>query len=216
MNRNAAALNNLGSYMLLMGSIVPRPITLISTVGSDGVPNLAPFSLTTAVSSDPPMLAFTSTRLPIPPDDKQDTLRNIEDTGEFVYNLVLAEYDQKMVDTSTTWPASVNEFARCGFTPGPSSRVGVPRVSESPVSFECVLHRIIECGGGESRLVIGQVVAVHIAEAFIVDGLLDLSRVARTGRMAGSEYVHTDAPFTVADAGIVRDRRYINDYLFEA
>jgi flavin reductase (DIM6/NTAB) family NADH-FMN oxidoreductase RutF len=214
--RNAGELENLGSYKLLTGAMVPRPIAFVSTVGADGVPNLAPFSWNTVVSTDPPMLAFTTFRLPGRLNDKEDTLRNVQDTGEFVYNLVTYDIEQQMVDTSADWAPEVDEFAQCGLTAAPSSVVRAPRCAESPVSFECKLERVIECGGGETHLVIGAVVAVNVADELVVDGRLDMSSVARTGRMAGTQYVRTDDVLVIgAEAAAERQRAYATDYLFE-
>jgi flavin reductase (DIM6/NTAB) family NADH-FMN oxidoreductase RutF len=214
--RNAGELENLASYKLLTGAMVPRPIAFVSTIDARGVPNIAPFSWNTVVSTAPAMLAFTTFRLPGRLDDKEDTLRNVQETGEFVYNLVTYDFEQKMVDASADWAPEVDEFAQCGLTAVPSSAVKPPRLAESPVCFECTLERIIECGGGETHLVIGTVVAIDVADELIVDGRLDMSGVARTGRMAGTQYVRTDDTLVLRGAAAgERQRAYTTDYLFE-
>ncbi|MQA81829.1 MAG: flavin reductase family protein [Streptosporangiales bacterium] len=214
--RNPGELENLASYKLLTGAMVPRPIAFVSTVGADGVENIAPFSWNTVVSTDPPMLAFTTFRLPGRLHDKEDTLRNVQDTGEFVYNIVTYDIEQKMVDTSADWAPEVDEFTQCGLTAVPSTAVKAPRLAESPVSFECTLERVIECGGGETHLVIGQVIAIDVVDELIVDGRLDMSSVARTGRMAGTQYVRTNDVLVLgAAAAGTRQRAYATDYLFD-
>jgi flavin reductase (DIM6/NTAB) family NADH-FMN oxidoreductase RutF len=215
-HRNAAEIGNLDVYKLLTGAMVPRPIAFVSTISEDGIANVAPFSWNTVVSTDPPMLAFTTFRLPGRLDDKEDTLRNVEATGEFVYNLVTYEYEQAMVEASADWAPDIDEFAQCGLTAAASSVVRAPRVAESPVSFECAVDRVLEMGGGECHLVIGRVLVIQVADELVIDGGIDMSRVNRTGRMAGTQYVRTDDRLTVGVLKDERERAFATDYLFDA
>ena len=96
-------------YKLLIGCVVPRPIAWVSSLGEDGVPNLAPFSFFMAVCNDPPTLAFSSGRRL---DNKKDTVRNIEHTQDFVVNLVDDALAEQMNLTSGEYPPDVDEFAR--------------------------------------------------------------------------------------------------------
>src|ERR1700691_1723685 len=81
-------------YKLMTGIIVPRPVALVSTLDSKGVPNLAPFSFFTGVGSNPPTVLFCpvvrsrSIAANARPDLRKDTLRNVVETGEFVVNVV--------------------------------------------------------------------------------------------------------------------------------
>lgn len=179
-------------YKLLVGSVVPRPIAFVSTVDTDGIRNLAPFSFFTVASANPPVLCFTvSTR---PADrPKKDTLRNIEATGEFVVNIVSEEFKEKMNQTSAEVAPEVDEFALSGLTPIASELVRPARVAESHVQMECRLQQIIRVSerpmGG--TLVLGEVVRFHVRESLIENFRIDPAKLRAVGRMAGTTYVHT-------------------------
>jgi flavin reductase (DIM6/NTAB) family NADH-FMN oxidoreductase RutF len=151
--------------------IGPRPIGWISSQGADGSLNLAPYSFFNAFSYHPPLIGFSS----IGP---KDTLRNAHETGEFVFNLVTRDLAEAMNATSASVPYGVNEFTLAGLKTAPSRFVRVPRVAASPVNFECKVADIIPLKGWQGQpaaatLVIGEVVAVHIARHLIVDGVFD-------------------------------------------
>ena len=119
-----------------------------------GVDNLAPHSWFTQASVDPPCIVFTSA-------GEKDTLRNIRATGEFVVNVVDESVLVPMNLTAADAPADVDEFRMAGVTPRPAERVGVARVAEAPAHLECTLERLVEVG--DSTLVVGRVIHVHIA-----------------------------------------------------
>ena len=147
----------------------PRPIGWISTADADGRRNLAPYSFFNAFCYGPPIIGFASTSL-------KDTIRNIEDTREFCWNLATRSLAAAMNASCATVPHGVDEFALAGLTPVRSRLIGAPRVAESPVSFECRLTEILrlkDAGGQptDSWMTFGEVVAVHIARPLIRDGL---------------------------------------------
>ncbi|MGV7211413.1 flavin reductase family protein [Oxalobacteraceae bacterium A2-2] len=149
----------------------PRPIGWIATRAADGVLNLAPYSFFNAFNYTPPLIGFASL-------GRKDTLRNIEDNGEFVWNLATRPLAAAMNASCAAAPPEVDEFALAGLTPAPSRVVEVPRVAESPVSFECRRTQIIELQGWSGHgvgawLVLGEVVGVHIAHELLVDGVYD-------------------------------------------
>jgi flavin reductase (DIM6/NTAB) family NADH-FMN oxidoreductase RutF len=169
------------AYGLLKASVVPRPIAWTSTVSDDGVNNLAPFSFFTVVSSDPPMvllsLEFHDYGL------LKDSAANIEATGEFVVNIAPSAYACEVDLTSQTFDAHVDEFAVAGLTPVPSRHVRPCRVAEAPISLECRLHTTLQ--PGSDRLVIGEVVAFHVARGVLgEDGRIDMARLDPLGRTA--------------------------------
>jgi flavin reductase (DIM6/NTAB) family NADH-FMN oxidoreductase RutF len=186
-------------YNILINCVAPRPIAWVSTLSASGQPNLAPFSFFNCVSAKPPLLAFSpSLRAPQEPNlassgEPKDTLRNIGETKEFVINVVTFELIEPMNLTSGEYDASVNEFALAKVRPEPSKVVRPPRVGESPVSFECKLYRILEFspdpGGG--ALVIGEIVALHIDDAYLKDGRVDRNSLDLVGRMGGLQYTRT-------------------------
>jgi flavin reductase (DIM6/NTAB) family NADH-FMN oxidoreductase RutF len=149
----------------------PRPIGWISSKSAAGVLNLAPYSFFNAFNYTPPLIGFSSIGY-------KDTVRNIEETGEFVWNLVTRELAEAMNQSCASVAPEVDEFVLAGLTPQASRLVGVPRVAESPVAFECRLSQLLQLRGADgaqvnSWLVLGEVVAVHIASHLLVDGIYD-------------------------------------------
>lgn len=171
-------------YKLLIGSVVPRPIAWTSTVDRDGVRNLAPFSFFTVASRNPPMLCISvGPRVERPPDTK-DTLSNIEQTGEFVINIVSLPLSNTMYESSKSHPPEVDEFEKAGLTPAPCEVVGVPRVEEAGVSMECVLDRVLELG--TDHLVIGRMVRFHVRDELYENGRINVKKLQPLGRLAGN------------------------------
>lgn len=183
------------SYKLLVGSIVPRPIALVSTVSASGVQNLAAFSFFTAVCARPLTIAFSSTRRNS--GEKKDTLRNIEDTRQFVVNVVTEDIVEAVNQTAPEFSPEVDEFAISGLTPVTSVCVAPPRVAESPIQMECDLVETVTLGElpGGGSLVIGRVVQLHVRDDLYVDGKIDPNQLRAVARMAGDEYCRTSQRF---------------------
>ena len=146
MEFDPAALPPNAMYKLLISSVVPRPIAWVSSVDRAGVRNLAPFSYFMAITDDPPTIAFSSSFRGAGPDGKKDTLRNIEDTGEFVVNVVDDDLAAQMNVTSGEYPPEVDEFEVAALAVAPGTRVGVPRVASAPITLECRLDRLRPVG----------------------------------------------------------------------
>ncbi|MER2298819.1 flavin reductase family protein [Pseudomonas promysalinigenes] len=149
----------------------PRPIGWISSQSQDGQLNLAPYSFFNAFNYIPPIIGFCSV-------GRKDSLNNIEQTGEFVWNLATRPLAEQMNQSCAAVPADVNEFELSGLTAVPSSIVKVPRVGETPVAFECKVTQIVQLTRADQQLVpswliLGEVVAVHIAEHLLKDGIYD-------------------------------------------
>ncbi|MFZ0321888.1 MAG: flavin reductase family protein [Candidatus Sulfotelmatobacter sp.] len=193
-------------YGILLNSVAPRPIAWVSTISAAGQTNLAPFSFFNCVCVDPPLLAFAPGMRParestLERDKSQgeakDTLHNVRETGEFVVNIVTYDLREAMNATSGEYDPSVDEFELAKLKPEPSKIVRPPRVAESPVSFECKLHQIIDFSPAPTSgsLVIGQIVAIHISDAHIKDGKLDRNSLDLIGRMGGIQYTRTTQRF---------------------
>jgi flavin reductase (DIM6/NTAB) family NADH-FMN oxidoreductase RutF len=185
-------------YGILLNAVAPRPIAWVSTLSASGRPNLAPFSFFNAVCVDPPLLAFAPGLRPPRQGyggegEAKDTLRNIRETKEFVVNVVTYELLEAMNVTSGEYDPSVNEFELAKVTPVPSRIVRPPRVGESPVSFECKLHQILDFSTAptSSSLVIGEIVFIHVDDAHIKNGKLDRNSLDLIGRMGGIQYTRT-------------------------
>jgi flavin reductase (DIM6/NTAB) family NADH-FMN oxidoreductase RutF len=183
-------------YKLMVGSIVPRPIALVSSLDQGNVRNLAPFSYFTACSSNPPVVVFCPILRPVPPLAK-DTLRNVQDTGEFVVNIVSEEFVERMNATSAQVAPEVDEFELSGLTPMPSELIKPPRVAESHIHMECRLLQVVQVGDqpGGGSLVLGQVLRFHVREDFIENFRIDPDKLRAVGRMAGTTYVRTTDRF---------------------
>ena len=178
-------------YRVLTGVVVPRPIAFVSTVSTDGVNNLAPYSFFNAVASNPPTIVFSSSRRA--GSKSKDTLDNVEATGEFVVNIVTDDIAEAMNRTAAEFPAEVSEFDVAGLTPAASDIVRAPRVAESPVNMECSLQQVVNLGEGDHQhgLVIGEVVLLHIRDDIIDGHRVNHQLLKPTGRLAGSMYCHT-------------------------
>ncbi len=149
----------------------PRPIGWISTRSRGGQLNLAPYSFFNAFAYTPPTIGFSST-------GRKDTLRNVQETGEFVWNLATRDSAERMNITSANVPHGTEEFALAGLTPAPSRHVAPPRVAESPVNFECKVTQVVQLHDHLQRpmqawVVFGEVVAVHILRSLLKDGVFD-------------------------------------------
>lgn len=178
-------------YKLMIGSIVPRPIAFVSTIGTDGIRNLAPFSFFNGVCSNPPIVLFSTV---VRRDGKEkDTLRNVEASGEFVVNIVSEDFAEKMNITSADFPPEVDEFAESGLTPVPSDLVKPPRVKESRIAMECKLVRVVRFGSGPGSgcTIFGRILRFQIADALFDNYRIDPDKLAAIGRMGGPTYTRT-------------------------
>jgi flavin reductase (DIM6/NTAB) family NADH-FMN oxidoreductase RutF len=161
----------------------PRPIGWVSTRSNDGILNLAPYSFFTAFNYIPPIVGFSST-------GPKDSLRNVQENGIFVWNLVTRPLAEAMNQTCAPVGPEVNEFELAGLTTAPSRVVDVPCVAESPVSFECRSTQIIQLEGLDKQkvptwLVLGEVVGVHIADHLLKDGIYDTANAGHILRGGG-------------------------------
>jgi flavin reductase (DIM6/NTAB) family NADH-FMN oxidoreductase RutF len=149
----------------------PRPIGWVSTRGADGTVNLAPYSFFNAFCYTPPIIGFSSV-------GAKDSLRNVRETGEFVWNLTTRALAEGMNASCAAVAYGVDEFALAGVSKAASRRVAPPRVAESPVNFECKVAEIVQLKAAsgvlaQAWLVLGEVVGVHIDTALLKDGVFD-------------------------------------------
>lgn len=177
-------------HQYILGAVAPRPIAFASTISTDGIPNLAPYSFFNAFSSNPPILIFSSNRR-VSNNTTKDTLKNVQDTGEVVINVVSHAIVRQMALASIEYDSSVDEFVKAGFTPLPSERIKPFRVAESPVQMECTVEQILPLGekGGAGNLIICNIVMMHINEAVLNDnGRIDPHKIDLMGRMGRFYY----------------------------
>ena len=165
---------------------VPRPIGWISTVSASGHANLAPYSFFNAMADRPHYVVFGSGGI-------KDSLKNIEETKEFVCNLATYDLRHHMNMSSAAVPYGVDEFPLAGLTGVKSELVKPPRVKEALAAFECRLHQTIPLpGAGRYKqayhLVIGIVVGIHIDDRYIKDGLIDTGAMKPIARLGYMDY----------------------------
>jgi len=184
-------------YRRLTDVVIPRPIALVATVDPDGVANLAPFSFFTVVSSNPPFIAFAPHRAGRT-GTKKDTLRNLEQVGEFTVSVVTEDIAERVNACAAPLPYGDSEFEHSGLTPVAARRVKAPLVAESPVGLECTVEEIRTYGeeGGAGSLVVGRVVLMHLDPAVRdADGRVLPDRLRAVGRMGGSLWCRTRDTF---------------------
>ena len=167
--------------------VVPRPVGWVATQDKAGVPNLAPYSFFNAVSDRPPMVMFSS-------GGYKDSLRNIEDTGEFTCSIASFELRDAMNLSSANVKPGVDEFVLAGLDAAPSSLVRPPRVARAPAALECKLWKTLPMPGtkpgsvGTYTVVFGHVVGVYIADEFIKQGLVDTGAMRALARLGYMDY----------------------------
>ena len=178
------------AYKLLAGVVVPRPIALVSTLDANGTVNAAPYSFFNLIGSNPPTVVLGVGNKN--PGTAKDTRANIERTGEFVVNLVHYALADAMNLCAIEFPEGDSELPHAGLTPAASARLSAPRLAEARVALECRLHSVVDVG--DNKIVLGQVVFLHIADEFVDGEKLHVHADALDliGRMhGGGWYVRT-------------------------
>ena len=173
-------------YKLIVSTVTPRPIAWVTSQDASGVLNAAPFSFFNAFAGDPPVIGIGIAHYS--PQKPKDTRANIAATGEFVVNLVSEETAQAMNVTAIEFDPHVDELAEAGLTAHASVRVKPPRIAESPVSMECVLHQIVDFSP-TSSLVLGRILAMHVRDDAVIDAAtayIDTPKLKLVGRMHGA------------------------------
>ncbi|WP_420798638.1 flavin reductase family protein [Paenibacillus beijingensis] len=173
----------------MIGSIVPRPIALVTTLSGDGVVNAAPFSYFNIVTANPPMVSVSVQRKQ---GIRKDTARNALTAGSFVVHITDAANVEAVNRTAANLPAAESEIDFARLTTVPSEKITVPGIVEAKVRMECVLEQAYPLGGTADEpacdLLIGRVVCFHIADELLHNGRIDVDRLQPVSRLAGSNY----------------------------
>ena len=195
MKMNPVELDLRGAHRVSTVAISPRPIAFVSTIGEDGVFNLAPFSSVSPLSVKPLLISVSI--VPRRNGVTKDTLKNIQYSKEFVINVVTEDMAEAMNKTAAPYPSSVDEFKEVGLTPVPSDIIRPPRVKESPINLECRLFQILPFGQGVfgCHLIVGEVVMIHVKDELFLDGEIKVPEVKVIGRLGGDFYCRTTDRF---------------------
>lgn len=177
------------AYDLLVHAIQPRPIAFVSTMSEQGEENLAPFSFFMAGGANPPSLMYSPALNAR--GEAKDSLRNVEETGEFVVNIVTRSLAEAINATSFDFPSGYSEWQVAGLTPMPSEFVRPRRIAESPVHFECRVFQIVRHGDGPTaaNYVIGEIVRAHVLATLWTGTGIRQGALRPISRLGGSEYV---------------------------
>lgn len=176
--------------------VAPRPVGWISTRGTEGTVNLAPYSFFNAVAGHPPIVMFSS-------DGEKDSVALARQSGEFVCNFASADHAEQMNRTSASVPRGTSEFDLAGLAMAPCRIVAAPRVATAPAALECVVTQIMQQHDRHGRAidvwtVFGEVVGVHIAGAFLEDGRFDTARADPVMRMGYRDFGRLGPVFTLS------------------
>lgn len=182
-------------YTPFKAIISPRPIAWVSTQDTAGQANLGPYSFFNAICDRPCMVGFNSGARKIGLDEGKDSLANIRQTGEFGVSIVSAALQDQMNISSSHFPHGVDEFEKAGLTKMSGKHIKAPLVAESPVNLECKLFDIIDFPGGHASWIMGTVIGIHIDDAVIKDGRVDVASYQPLARLGYKDYTKVETVF---------------------
>lgn len=183
-------------YKLLIGTVIPRPIAFITTVGTDGRHNAAPFSFFNILTHDPAIVAIgLEYRADGTP---KDTTRNIIETGEFTIHIVDDALVDQMEICAIKFGPEVDELGEAGLTPLPGLLVRSPRIAEAPAALECRLNRVLDVSR-DRQIVLGDVLGIFIRDDAVDPAThrVDQLKMDAIGRLGGWSYTRTRDQFEV-------------------
>lgn len=195
---DAGQLSERDSYKLLIGSILPRPIALVTTMTANGTVNAGPFSYFNIVTANPPLISVSVQRKQ---GEMKDTARNAAESGEFVVHISDETFVDQMNQTAANLEPEESEVELAGLTTVASSRVAVPGIAEARIRMECVLEQAIPLGEKEGApacdLLIGRVVYFHVDEELYDNGRIKVEALRPVSRLAGSDYAKLGETFSL-------------------
>lgn len=189
---NPRTMSERENYLLLTGSVIPRPIAFVTSISQDGTLNGAPFSYFNIVSAEPPLISLSVQH---DQGKSKDTARNILEKKEFVIHIVDEANVEKINMTAARLQPHESEITLAGLTDIPSTIVTVPSVKEAKIRLECVLERSVSLESTD--LLIGRVVQYHVDENIYSNGRIDAEKLAAVSRLAGSQYAKIGELFSL-------------------
>jgi flavin reductase (DIM6/NTAB) family NADH-FMN oxidoreductase RutF len=182
---DSKTLSSREAYNLLVSTVVPRPIALITSMNASGATNAAPYSFFNAVASSPPLIIFSAGRKD---GSMKHTAENILHSKEFVINIVTEQLLDAMNISSADLPSEISEIEQSNLTPAPCVSINTPRIAESTVSFECMLYRHFELGNEPVDLIVGEILQFHVKDELYSAGDIDHKNLKPIARMGGKYY----------------------------
>jgi flavin reductase (DIM6/NTAB) family NADH-FMN oxidoreductase RutF len=180
--------------------VIPRPIAWITSINHTNQVNLAPFSYFNAISDCPPMIMFSVSNKK-PNGHEKDTLRNIEETKEFVVNISTLTLKEAMNLSSKFFEYGINEIEQIGLETLSSTLVKPPRIKHSPIHLECLHHQTIQLPVVDekhtNKMIIGKVIGVHINDDIIIEGKIDVTKFHPLARLGYREYTAVESKFVM-------------------
>lgn len=181
--------------------VTPRPIGWISTRSSDGINNLAPYSFFNAIAYTPPQVMFSSTGAKPDQDNTKDSVANIAETGVFCVNIVEYAMRDAMNASSAALAKGEDEFDAAGLSPVDCETIPCARVQNAPASLECKLTQIVDLPGASNRLVLGEVIGIHMRDDCLRDGRFDITTFQPLTRLGYRDYSHIRDLFELTRPG---------------
>ncbi len=181
--------------------VTPRPIGWISSRGSDGHDNLAPYSFFNAVAYVPPQVMFASTSTKEDRGDTKDSVAQIRETGVFCVNVVEYAMRDAMNVTSGPWARDVDEFEHAGLEKAACETIDCARVAAAPANLECKLTQIVTLSGPANYAVFGEVTGVHLRDDCLNEGIFDVLRFNPLARMGYRDYSVVREKFSLKRPG---------------
>ncbi|WP_083258197.1 flavin reductase family protein [Rhizobium sp. YK2] len=170
-------------YKLMIGTIIPRPIALVTTVDEDGRINAAPFSFFNCLSAEPPILALGVENNP--DMSFKDTGHNIRMTEVFTVNIVSFAIAEAMHQCAAKYPRGVDELKKAGLTAMPGTKIAAPYIKEAPAAFECRRHITLELGKSR-QIIMGEILFAHYQDGVVDDNLhVDPAGIDAIARLGG-------------------------------
>jgi flavin reductase (DIM6/NTAB) family NADH-FMN oxidoreductase RutF len=177
--------------------ITPRPIGWISTRGTDGGENLAPYSFFNGASYEPPQIMFASTSGKEDRAKGKDSVGNIIDTGVFCVNVVSYEMRDAMNITSRSAQRQIDEFDLANIERAPCETIACSRVAHAPASLECKLVKMVDLPGAANIVVFGEVTGIYLRDEFLVDGIFDVTKFQPMARLGYRDYARVTELFSL-------------------
>ena len=186
-------------YKLLIGTVIPRPIALITTVSKGGKPNAGPFSFFNVLTHDPAIVAIgveNQSDLSF-----KDTARNIHDTGEFTIHIVDEALVDQMEVCAIKFGPEVDELSEAGLATTAGQMVRSPRILAAPAALECRRHSTVQVGPAR-EIILGEVLGVFIRSDAVDPSNLHIDQQIMNvvGRMGGHTYARTRDQFDIKTA----------------